>query len=169
MTNNTNLDDRKVKELFQIAQAVLDNAYAPYSKYKVGAALLAEDGSIHTGVNVENASYGVTNCAERTALFKAVSEGHRKFTAIAIVACDYSGVFSHVEENHGPQCTCGCNDPGRARHLEGGRADIAWPCGVCRQALVEFSPDMAVIVGRGLEDIQVIKLSQLLPNHFGPA
>lgn len=76
------------KELFEIAESVLENAYAPYSKFKVGAALLTCDGIVFTGVNVENASYGGTICAERTACLKAVSEGARNFEAIAIVSSE---------------------------------------------------------------------------------
>ncbi len=83
------------KELFQMAESVLENAYAPYSKFKVGAALLSEDGRIFTGVNVENASYGGTICAERTACVKAVSEGAVNFRSIAVVS------------NKGKVCMCG--------------------------------------------------------------
>lgn len=74
------------KELVNIAKEAMENAYAPYSHFKVGAALLAKDGTVFQGCNIENASYGATNCAERTAIFKAVSEGYREFEAIAIVA-----------------------------------------------------------------------------------
>lgn len=74
------------KELVNIAKEAMENAYAPYSHFKVGAALLAKDGRVFQGCNIENASYGATNCAERTAIFKAVSEGVREFEAIAIVA-----------------------------------------------------------------------------------
>jgi cytidine deaminase len=74
------------KDLVEIAKKARENAYAPYSKFKVGAAILTEDGRIFTGVNVENASYGLSICAERVAVFKAVSEGYRKFKAIAVVA-----------------------------------------------------------------------------------
>ena len=80
------------KELITLAKEAMKNAYAPYSKFQVGAALLAKDGRVFTGCNVENASYGATNCAERTAIFKAVSEGYREFDAIAIVAS--SGDFA---------------------------------------------------------------------------
>ena len=73
------------RKLAKIAIDARENAYAPYSKFKVGAAVVTEDGSIYTGCNIENASYGATNCAERTAIFKAVSEGHKKIKAIAIV------------------------------------------------------------------------------------
>lgn len=74
------------KELLEIADKAMENAYAPYSKFRVGAALLCSDGTVFTGCNVENASFGATNCAERTAIFKAVSEGYRDFEAIAIVS-----------------------------------------------------------------------------------
>ena len=74
------------RELVNIAKEAMENAYAPYSHFKVGAALLAKDGTVFKGCNIENASYGATNCAERTAIFKAVSEGYREFEAIAIVA-----------------------------------------------------------------------------------
>ncbi|WP_337692537.1 cytidine deaminase [Companilactobacillus halodurans] len=73
------------KQLFEIASKAMENAYTPYSNYKVGAAILCDDGKIYSGVNVENASFGLTNCAERTAIFKAVSEGAKKVLAIAIV------------------------------------------------------------------------------------
>ena len=81
------------KELLDIARSMCDKAYAPYSDFHVGAALITDDGSIYTGCNIENASYGATNCAERTAMFKAVSEGHRHFTHIAVAAGDRSTAF----------------------------------------------------------------------------
>ena len=80
------------EKLVALAKEAMKNAYTPYSKFQVGAALLAKDGRVFTGCNVENASYGATNCAERTAIFKAVSEGYREFDAIAIVAS--SGDFA---------------------------------------------------------------------------
>ena len=81
------------KELFELARTMCDKAYAPYSHFQVGAALVTDDGSIYTGCNIENASYGATNCAERTAMFKAVSEGHRHFKVIAVAAGDGSTAF----------------------------------------------------------------------------
>lgn len=153
MNKKTEIADKKIKELFHIAQTALDKAYAPYSKFRVGAALLCEDGSIYTGVNVENAAYSVSNCAERTALFKAVSDGHRQFKAIAVAAC---------EEDRGLESGL----PAGPVEGKAGRSRLAWPCGVCRQALVEFSPDMTVIVGRSMEDIQLATLKDLLLNHF---
>ena len=105
--------DRKISEsLIREALAARKMAYTPYSHFQVGAALLCPDGSIYRGCNVENAAYTPTNCAERTAFFKAVSEGQRKFTAIAIVG--------------GPE---GSNLTGRG---------YCAPCGVCRQVMMEF-------------------------------
>lgn len=83
----------EVDELLKLAKEAANNAYAPYSRFYVGAALLCADGKVYTGCNIENASYGATNCAERTAIFKAVSEGKREFEAIAIVAKDGSTAF----------------------------------------------------------------------------
>jgi len=121
-------------ELIARAREAMAFSYSPYSHYRVGAALLCRDGKVYTGCNIENASYGATNCAERTALFKAVSEGEREFTAIAIAA-----------EKSAP-----------------------WPCGICRQALYEFAPDLRVIVAWGDHRDEAL-LPQLLPHGFGPA
>lgn len=123
------------RELFERACRAMDFAYVPYSRFKVGACLLSEDGRAFSGCNVENASYGATLCAERTALVKGVSEGARKFTAVAVV----------------------------------GEEDDAWPCGICRQVLSEFSRDMRVICGaRATGEFTVVPLSELLPRSFGP-
>lgn len=128
----------------KLIQAVLkarENAYAPYSHYQVGAALQTEDGEIVTGCNVENASYGATCCAERTAVFKAVSEGKRRFRAIAI-----------------------------AGGLEGTEPeDYAYPCGICRQVLSEFTGknDLTVLVVKSADDYKEYLLSELLPRSFG--
>jgi cytidine deaminase len=99
--------DKKYQELLDAAKNARKNSYSPYSKFPVGAAVLTEDGKIFTGCNVENASYGLTNCAERTAIFKAVSEGYKKFKAIAIVldAPDYGapcGACRQVIYEFGP-------------------------------------------------------------------
>jgi cytidine deaminase len=123
------------RHLFECAVKALDAAYAPYSGYRVGACALSEDGRLFSGCNVENASYGATICAERTAITKGVSEGARRFTAIAVA----------------------------------GDADDAWPCGICRQFLNEFSQDMRVICGsRASGTFTVVPLSRLLPRAFGP-
>ena len=125
-------------QLLQAAKDAMQNAYAPYSDYRVGAALLCEDGTIYTGCNIENASFGVTNCAERTALFKAVSEGRRTFTAIAVVG-GKDGI-----------CT-----------------DFAMPCGACRQALSEFCDGtFRIVLGTDDGQVQVYTLAELLPGAF---
>lgn len=120
------------KALYRKAREVMKNAYAPYSRFTVGAALEAEDGSVWTGVNVENASFGGTICAERTACVKAVSEGRTRFRSIAICS-------------------------------SGGEVEM---CGICRQFLAEFSPEMEVITGADEEHLKTVKLSSLLPGRF---
>ena len=126
------------KELIALALSARKNAYAPYSGFRVGAALLAKSGKTYLGCNIENAAYTPTNCAERTALFKAVSEGEREFTAIAIVA-------------------------GKGEVP----SDFCPPCGVCRQALAEFcGADFRVILGDGKE-MQAYTLGELMPLSFG--
>lgn len=141
------IDLNMKSNLIQKAIEARNHAYAPYSGYLVGAALLCEDGSIYTGCNVENASYGATNCAERTAVFKAVSEGSQKFTAIAIAG----GKKTDMDMNIG--------------------MDYAFPCGMCRQVLREFSdPEkMTVLICKSTEDYKEMTLEQLLPESFGPA
>lgn len=118
-------------------------AYAPYSHFRVGAALLTAEGRIYTGCNIENAAYGPSNCAERTAFFKAVSEGERNFSAIAIVGAG-------EEEKEG---------------------QYAAPCGVCRQVMAEFcQPDtFEIIIARNPADYHIKTLGELLPEGFGPA
>lgn len=132
-----------IQQLITSAMEARKNAYTPYSHYQVGAALLAENGQIITGCNIENAAYGPSNCAERTAFFKAVSEGSRDFRAIAIVGSP-----------EGDELT-----------------QFAYPCGVCRQVMMEFcSPEeFQVIVAQSLEDYKVMTLRELLPEGFGPA
>lgn len=125
------------RALMEAAVAAREYAYAPYSGYMVGAALLCKDGHIYTGCNIENAGYTPTNCAERTAIFKAVSEGVRDFAAIAVVG-GKKGELS-------PDCA---------------------PCGVCRQVLAEFcDPDFPIILGIP-DDFRVYALSELLPLAF---
>lgn len=120
------------RELFEVAEQALEKAYAPYSNFKVSAALLTGDQRIFTGVNVENASYGCTICAERTACVKAVSEGAVEFKSIAIVS--NKGAVSM--------------------------------CGICRQFLSEFSLELDVITGTDVENLQSVKLRELLPDSF---
>lgn len=131
--NGTSITDDMRKELYAKALDARENAYVPFSGFKVGAALLTEDGGIYTGVNVENSSYGATICAERTAFVKAISEGHRNFKAIAVTA---------------------------------GEEQEALPCGICRQFMYEFAPDMEVITGIDSEHLNVRKLDELLPLGF---
>ena len=128
------------KELIKEAVRARSFSYAPYSDYHVGAALLTASGKVYMGCNVENAAYTPSNCAERTAVFKAVSEGEREFTAIAIV-----GGYDDRDTGY------------------------SYPCGVCRQVLNEFSGgDLKIIVGTGPDDYTVHRLSDLLPFAFGP-
>ena len=124
--------EKDYRELYVRAQEVMKNAYAPFSKFQVGAALLTKTGEIFTGVNVENSSYGGTICAERTACVKAVSEGFRDFEAIAIASCE-------------------------------GEAS---PCGICRQFLYEFAPELTVITGKSADNLQIYRLCDLLPKGF---
>ena len=119
-------------------------AYAPYSKFLVGAALVVPSGNIYTGCNIENASYGLTVCAERVAIFKAVSEGQRHIDAIAIVGAP---LFEEDETAIEGEKTGG---------------EYAFPCGACRQVLAEFLPesqDIDVIVAKSQDDYKVFKLS----------
>ena len=118
------------------------HAYCPYSGFAAGAALLGVSGRVYSGCNIENASYSVCNCAERTALFKAVSVGETTFKAIAVVAGD----VAHIDE----------------------MPNTVAPCGVCLQALSEFDDgDMMVILARSPSDYEVLTLGQLLPHRFG--
>lgn len=137
------IDNKTVERLIEEAVSARKRAYAPYSHFMVGAALLTEEGRIYSGCNIENAAYGPSNCAERTAFFKAVSEGERAFAAIAIVGSP-----------EGDEIT-----------------QYAAPCGVCRQVMAEFCrPDsFTVIVGKSAEDYYVKTLEEFLPENFGPA
>ena len=131
------------KSLIEQAVAMTERSYAPYSHFHVGAALLAKDGRIFTGCNVENAAYGPSNCAERTAVFKAVSEGCREFEAIAIAG--------------GPEDSSGKPQIN----------DYCPPCGVCRQVLAEFcDKDFKIFLTDGSGQIKEFTLGQLLPESF---
>ena len=126
------------KELIVLAKEAMKNAYAPYSGYCVGAALLCADGSVYTGCNIENAAHSPTICAERTAFCKAVSDGQRNFVAIAV---------------------CGGKN--------GVIADYFPPCGVCRQVMREFCQDDFVIYMAGAnESLRTCTLAELLPLSF---
>jgi len=125
-------------ELFEKAESMLKFSYSPYSNFCVGAALLCKDGTIYTGCNIENAAYGPSNCAERTAIFKAVSEGKKDFVAIAIVG-GKNGVIE----------------------------DFCPPCGVCRQVLAEFcSKDFLILLKNKKNQVKEFTLEQLLPESF---
>ena len=127
------------KQLVSEALAAREFAYTPYSGFAVGAALLTKDGQIYRGCNIESATYTPTNCAERTAFFKAVSEGERSFEAIAIVG--------------GP-----AGKP---------PVDFCFPCGVCRQVMAKFcKEDFRIIIGKSEEEYEEYTLDDILPHMF---
>ncbi|MCI2046231.1 MAG: cytidine deaminase [Faecalibacterium sp.] len=135
------LSQQEKQDLIRQALAARKFAIAPYSHFTVGAALRAKNGKVYTGCNIENAAFTPTTCAERTALFKAVSEGVTEFTDIAIVGARIGEVNTLVTA----------------------------PCGVCRQALYEFTgPALHVILAKTPEDYQEMTLGELLPLGFGP-
>lgn len=123
------------KELIREAIAAKEMAYVPYSHFRVGAALLTKDGKIYCGCNIENVAFTPTNCAERTAFFKAISEGEKEFVAIAVT---------------------------------GDADDYLYPCGVCRQVMVEFCDlqEFKVVVANTEEDYKVYSLGELVPGVF---
>ena len=135
---------KDIKLLISRAFESRKNAYAPYSKYKVGAALMTDENKIYGGFNIECAAYSVCNCAERTALFRAVYEGHNNFKAIAVVG------GNETEKNS--------------------LSSFAFPCGMCRQALREFCnpKEFKIILAKNLEDFKIFTLEDLLPQSFGP-
>ena len=128
------------EKLCELAKEAMMRAYAPYSGFKVGAALLCKDGTVYQGCNIENAAYGPTNCAERTAFFKAVYDGQREFAAIAV---------------------CGGKD--------GVITGSFPPCGVCRQVMREFCQDDFVIYMMNPEGYRAVTLTELLPFSFSNA
>ena len=138
----TQIEDALCRRLIAAALEARKRSYAPYSHYHVGAALWTQSGKLYTGCNIENAAYTPTNCAERTAFFKAVSEGERSFTAIAVVG--------------GPE----------------GASEFDWcaPCGVCRQVMKEFCHEDAfqIILARSVKEYKVYTLAEFLPMGFGP-
>ncbi len=121
------------EELIMRARHAQKNAYAPFSQFKVGAALLTDNGQIYSGCNVENSTYGATNCAERTAVFTAVCDGARNFQKIVVVT-----------DNEDP----------------------VMPCGICRNVLFEFSPNMEIIAVGASGKTERIQLSALFPKGF---
>lgn len=120
-------------ELVYLAMEAKKKAYVPYSNFRVGAAILTKDGKVYTGCNIENASYGATNCAERTAIFKAVSEGQRDFLAIAV----------NSDTEH-----------------------FTFPCGICRQVMIEFSKDLIVYISNKHGEYREYTLKELIPEGF---
>ena len=125
------------KELMLAADGARKFAYVPYSGFRVGAALLTADGKLYTGCNIENAAYTPTNCAERTAFFKAVSEGEREFAKIAIIG--------------------GKNEP----------LPLCAPCGVCRQVMAEFCDENFILVLGTEKEYKEYRLNEVLPLSFG--
>ena len=127
-------------ELMRLAEETRAYSYTPYSNFAVGAALLTKSGKVYTGCNIESASYTPTNCAERTAVFKAVSEGEREFVTIAVIGAP-----------------------------EGEKGKFCAPCGVCRQVLREFcSLDFRILLGTP-EEVKAFTLEELLPASFAPS
>lgn len=137
----TILEKTEIKELIETAIKQLPKAYAPYSGFRVGAALLAENGNVYTGCNIENAAYTPSNCAERTAFFKAVDEEVRCFKAICIVGGKDGMIKDYTE-----------------------------PCGVCRQVMMEFcNPEtFEIILAKNTENYKIWTLQELFPMGFGP-
>lgn len=138
------MEKELIKKLICKAYDAQEYAYVPYSGFCVGAALLAKNGAVYQGCNIENAAYTPTNCAERTAFFKAVSEGITEFEAIAVV--------------------------GNKKGVMQGRGQICPPCGVCRQVMREFcNPEtFQVILAASEENYKIFRLKELLPLGFGP-
>lgn len=125
------------RELMELADKAREHSYSPYSRFRVGAALLTKSGKVYLGCNIENASYPAGNCAERTAIFKAVSEGEREFVSLAIVG-------------------------GR----EGEMSEFCAPCGICRQVMSEFcSADLKILLG-DTKHFKAYTLGELLPLSF---
>lgn len=135
------METKQIQEMIDVAIEQLSFSYAPYSGFKVGASLLTKSNRLFTGCNIENAAYTPTNCAERTAFFKAVSEGEREFQAICIVG-GQDGILK----------------------------EYAAPCGVCRQVMMEFcNPHtFQIILATSREQYEIFTLEELLPKGFGP-
>ena len=121
------------RELLEKAIEAKEKAYVPYSNFRVGSAVLTKDNKVYTGCNIECASFGGTNCAERTALFKAISEGHRDIEAIAVVS---------------------------------DKVQYTFPCGICRQVILEFGQNIRLVVGKPNGEFKTYTITELLPNSF---
>ena len=135
------MEQKQIQELIEKAIGMMDYSYVPYSHFHVGAALLAKNGKVYGGCNIENAGYTPSNCAERTAFFKAVSEGVRDFQAICIVG-----------------------------GKDGKLTEYTAPCGVCRQVMMEFCnpKTFQIILAVDKEQYEIFTLKELLPLGFGP-
>ena len=134
------IDNNAISDLCQKAIDMRSGSYAPYSDFLVGSAVLTGDGSIYTGCNIENSAFGPSICAERTAIFKAVSEGHRDFAAIAIAGGKRDGELQYCA-----------------------------PCGVCRQVMREFcDSSFRICLAKSAGDYKEFTLGELLPESFGP-
>ena len=135
------MNENEISEMIELAMQARTKAYEPYSNFQVGACVKMENGSYYTGCNIENASYGATNCAERTAVFKAVSEGVMEFDAICVVG----GMNKIMKE-------------------------YAAPCGVCRQVMMEFCnpEEFQIILATSKDQYEIFTLKELLPLGFGP-
>lgn len=134
------IDDKAIQVLCQKAVDMRSESYAPYSGFCVGSAVLTGDGSVYTGCNIENSAFGPSICAERIAIFKAVSEGHRDFVAIAIAGGKKDGELQYCA-----------------------------PCGVCRQVMREFcKPSFKIYLAKSAGDYKEYTLEELLPESFGP-
>ena len=133
-------DKNVISDLCQKAIDMRSESYAPYSDFTVGSAVLLSDGTVYTGCNIENSAFGPSNCAERTAIFKAVSEGYRDFAAIAIAGGKRDGELQYCA-----------------------------PCGVCRQVLREFcKPSFKIYLAKSADDYKEYTLGDLLSESFGP-
>ena len=125
--------NEKYKKLIEEAEKARKKAYTPYSKFKVGAAILTSEGRIFSGCNIENASFSLTICAERVAVFKAIANGYKKFEAIAIIADTLRPCY---------------------------------PCGACRQVILEFGEDITLVMANLKGDIKINNIKELLPDAF---
>lgn len=137
----TDINTDTIKNMINLAIEQIKYSYAPYSDFKVGAVLMSKTGKLYTGCNIENAAYTPTNCAERTAFFKAISQGEREFMGICIVG-------------------------GKGEKIE----EMTAPCGVCRQVMMEFcNPEsFEIILAVNENNYKIFKLKEILPLGFGP-
>lgn len=137
------IEKNKEKELVRLAIEASKSSYSPYSNFTVGAAILCDDGTIYTGSNIENASYGAAICAERTAAVQAVHENHKRFLAVAVFGAHRSAQETGLQ--------------------------YAFPCGICRQFLNEFADkDMVVLIAKSEDDYIKRPFKDILPESFGP-